>query len=159
MRSLEELESVFIVPIEQIEIDTKSRDDIPALLIGLQHLYSHKELLQQVFIVMRDHVAPDTNHNIGRPGMNWWQILVLAVVKQGLDCDYARLMELANQHRTLRQMLQHEGHDRHRYTERTLQNNINLIPETVLNQISLLVVQTDLAVARKRPWRRLRRPR
>ena len=36
-------------------------------------------------------------------------MLVLAILKQGLNCDWDRLCELANKHRTLRQMI---GHDR-----------------------------------------------
>jgi len=105
LRSLEEMNSIFIVPIEQIEIDTDCRDDIPVILIGLQQLYSDKALLQQALILMRDQVAPDIDHDTGRPGMHWWRILVLAIVKQGLDCDYARLMDQSNQHQALRLML------------------------------------------------------
>ena len=105
MRTLEEMNSIFIVPIEQIEIDTDCRDDIPVILIGLQQLYSDKALLQQALILMRDQVAPDIDHDTGRPGMHWWRILVLAIVKQWLDCDYARLMDQANQHQALRLML------------------------------------------------------
>ncbi|MCY4655899.1 MAG: hypothetical protein OXC80_03690 [Gammaproteobacteria bacterium] len=98
------MESVFTLPIEQIEIDTKSRDDIPAIFIGLQHLYRHKELLQRVLTLMRDQVASDNDHDTGRPGINWWRVLVLATLKTGLDCDYAHLTELANQHMILRRI-------------------------------------------------------
>ena len=37
------------VCIEDIELDLKSRDDIPALLIGLQHLYSREPLRERHF--------------------------------------------------------------------------------------------------------------
>ena len=105
MRSLEEKNSIFFVPIDQTEINTKCRDYLPAILFGLQHMYSDKALLQQVLMLMRDHVAPDIDHDTSRPGMHWWRILVLAIVKQGLDCDYARLMDQSNQHQALRLML------------------------------------------------------
>ena len=135
----------------------KRRDDIPAILVGLQHLYMKTEIRKQILTLMEAHVAPDHDHDAGRPGMHRWRLLVLTSLKQGLDCDYARLEELANEHNTLRQMLQLERHDTLEYTERTLQDNINLLPVTVLNQISDLVVQEGLDVANKRPWRRLRR--
>jgi len=119
LRSLEEKNSIFFVPIDQTEINTKCRDYLPAILFGLQHMYSDKALLQQVLMLMRDHVAPDIEQDTGRPEMHWWRILILAIVKQGFDCDYARLMELANQLKALPLMLLHEFHDGHRYTERT----------------------------------------
>jgi len=39
--------------------------------------------------------------------MEMWRILVLAVLKQGLGCDFDRLQELANQHGAVRDMLGH----------------------------------------------------
>ncbi len=72
-----------------------------------------------MLILMREHVTPDIDHDTGRPEMHWWRILILAIVKQGFDCDYARLMELANQLKALPLMLLHEFHDGHRYTEHT----------------------------------------
>ena len=37
------------VRIEDIELDIKSRDDIPVLLIGLQHLYTQEALRGRLF--------------------------------------------------------------------------------------------------------------
>ncbi len=42
----------------------------------------------------------------GRPGMSYWMIFVLLLMKQALNIDFDRLTELANQHQSLRQMLQ-----------------------------------------------------
>ena len=35
--------------IEDIKLDHKSRDDIPAVLLGLQHLYTHKQTREKLF--------------------------------------------------------------------------------------------------------------
>ena len=158
MRSSEKKEPVFIVPIDQIKINLKRRDDIPVILGGLQHLYVNTETREQLLMLMEEHVPEDCDPDTRQPGMDWWRLLVLATLKMGLDCDFARLEELANEHNTLRLMLQHASHDRHRYIEYTLQNNIALIPVAVLNQIGELVVQEGLACANRRSWRRLRRP-
>ena len=40
------------VRIEDIELDIKSRDDIPVLLIGLQHLYTQEALRDRLFALM-----------------------------------------------------------------------------------------------------------
>ena len=44
------------VRIEDIELDIKSRDDIPAILIGLQYLYSQKALCDRLFALMDKYV-------------------------------------------------------------------------------------------------------
>ena len=58
-------------------------------------------ILEQLGSVIIAETDPDT----GRPGMSLWSILVLGVLRLGLNCDYDRVMELANEHRTLREML------------------------------------------------------
>ena len=103
------------VRIEDIELDIKSRDDIPVLLIGLQHLYTQEALRDRLFALMDEHFLPGINRKVGRPGMAMWSILVMAVVKQGLGCDFDRLHELANQHKTLRNFFGHTDSDKKRY--------------------------------------------
>ena len=66
---------------------------------------------------MEEHVLPDTDGKVGRAGMEMWRTLVIGVVKQGLGCDFDRLHELANQHKTLRRFLGHaDALDEHRYS-------------------------------------------
>ncbi len=40
--------------IANIEFDPKSRDDIPKLLIGLQHIYITPELREEVFTILAE---------------------------------------------------------------------------------------------------------
>ena len=72
--------------IKDIKLDHKSRDDIPEVLLGLQHLYSHEETREKLFSLLEEHILPGTNRNVGRPGMELWRILVMGVLKQGLGC-------------------------------------------------------------------------
>ena len=44
---------------------------------------------------------------VDRPGMEIWRILVMGIIKQGLGCDFDRLQELANEHKTLCLLLGH----------------------------------------------------
>ena len=64
------------VRIEDIELDIKSRDNIPALLIGLQYLYSREALRDRLFALMDKYILPGVNRKVGRPGMAMWSILV-----------------------------------------------------------------------------------
>ena len=64
------------VRIEDIELDIKSRDDIPALLFGFQYLYSQEALRDRIFALMDVYILPGVNRKVGRPGMAMWSILV-----------------------------------------------------------------------------------
>ena len=44
--------------IKNIDLDLKSRGDIPALLIGLQHLYSDEDFRERLFALIEEHSAP-----------------------------------------------------------------------------------------------------
>ena len=103
--------------IADIFIDVTSRDDIPMILLGLQHIYTTEPLRKKVFKILEEvipHKETDNranpiavDANKGRPGMDQWCILVLGTLRLGPGADYDRIQELANQHRTLRMMLGH----------------------------------------------------
>jgi IS5 family transposase len=149
-------------PIGEIKLDLKSRDDIPKLLLGLQHIYVNPALREEVFAILRE-VIPEragggqASAALGRPGLAQWRILVLGVVRLGLDADYDRLQELATQHRTLRQMLGHsEWDDPHRYAVQTLKDNLRLFTPEVLDRINAVVVRAGHALVKKSPEEALR---
>ncbi len=73
----------------------KSRDDIPAILLGLQGLFSNETVPEAVFELLLDRFGEDRDLKVGRPGMELWTVLVFAVLKQGLGCDFDRLREHA----------------------------------------------------------------
>ena len=125
-----ELGGVFI---GDIVIDAKSRDDIPALLRGLKHNYVNPAIQTKVFALLEVEVNPRARKDSGRPGMDLWRILVLAILKQGLNCDHDRLAELANEHGTLRQMLGH-GLMEHHYKRQTIVDNDRLAEPAVAGQ-------------------------
>ena len=145
------------VRIEDIELNHKSRDDIPALLTGLQHLCRDEAFRPRLFALMEEHMLPGVDRKVGRPGMEMWRILVLGVVKQGLGCGFDRLHELANEHHTLRRFL---GHGdilyRHMYEYQTLADNIGHLRPELLAAVSGLVVESGHAVAGKKPGAPLR---
>lgn len=73
--------------------------------------------------------------------MEQWKILVLGVLRLGLDVDYDRIQELANQHKTIRQMLGHSDWlDEHRYELQTIRDNVSLFTPEILDRINQAVV-------------------
>ena len=95
------------VDISQIKFNPKSRDDIPRILKGLQYLYMDVALRSKIFQLLEEEIAPKVDKCNGRPGMTLWSILVCGVVRLDLNIDYDRVHELANEHKTLREMLGH----------------------------------------------------
>ena len=145
------------VAIGDIKIDPRSRDDIPAILKGLQLLYTQTETRAKLFELLERSLDLTAKVDVGRPGMELWRIFVLATLKQGLNCDFDRLQELANQHQTLREMLGHtDWDDKTHYPMQTLVDNVSLLSPEVLAEISQLVVDTGHKVAKKKPGAGLR---
>ena len=137
--------------IADINFDLQSRDEIPKLLIGLQHIYSTREIRDKVFCILK-HIVPRKNHETGRPGMDLWKILVLGSLRVNGNCDYDKLHELANNHRTLRLMLGHAETDIDSlYALQTIRDNVSLLTPEILDEINQVVVPVgqDLAMRKK----------
>jgi IS5 family transposase len=141
-----------------VEIDPKSRDDIPQILRGLQHIYTTPAIREPVFAILEEVLpqrpagdgsepaSPDT----GRPGMAQWTILVLGTLRLGLNIDYDRLQQLANEHRTLRQILGHgTWADEAYYELQTLKDNVALLTPDVLDRINQEVVRAGHKALKK----------
>ena len=146
------------VDIGAIALDPKSRDDIPQLLRGLQHIYTNPELRARVFAILEEVVPAGVNGqadtHTGRPGMEQWKILVLGVLRLGLNADYDRIHELSNEHKTLRQMLGHSGWadgEEDRYGLQTIKDNLRLFTPAILDRINQEVVRAGHTLVKKSP--------
>ncbi len=144
------------LPIEDIRIDPKSRDDIPALLSGLQYLYTNEKTRAELFNLLEKEALPDVNLAVGRPGMTLWGILVMGVLKQGLGCDFDRLHELVNQHKTIQAFLGH-GSFAPEYRRQQVIDNVHLLSPAVLSKVGQWVVNAGHRVSKKKPGVPLRR--
>lgn len=134
------------VDVSKITFDPKSRDDIPKLLRGLQHLYMEPDLRASVFELLKTQIAPTVNKSNGRPGMTLWSILVCGVLRLDLNIDYDRLHELVNKHITIREMLGHGAFEDVHYHHQTLKDNVSLLTPELLDAINQLVVQSGHAL-------------
>jgi hypothetical protein len=64
--------------VRDIQFDIHSRDDIPQLLRGLQHLYNDTKARDNILEQLGSVIIAETDPETGRPGMSLWSILVLA---------------------------------------------------------------------------------
>lgn len=147
------------IDIGSIRINKKSRDDIPKLLLGLQYIYTDRNIREAVFEILKEVVPPDSDGKskvsteLGRPGMDQWRILVLGTLRLCLDADYDRVEELANSHVTIRQMLGHPGaiddFDPTEYSTQTIKDNLRLFTPEILARINECVVRGGHELVKK----------
>jgi hypothetical protein len=142
--------SIGQIGIADIQIDVSSRDDIPVILLGLQHIYTTPPLRDAVFKILEEIAPTKLDNDVekvvslakGRPGMDQWSILVLGTLRLNLNADYDRILELANQHRTLREMLGLGCFDADkRYYLQTLKDNLKLFTPKIMGRINVEVIQ------------------
>ena len=94
-------------------------------------MYTNPQLRQRIFALLTEQVRPGINLKVGRLGKDLWRVLALAVLKQGLGCDYDRLQELANWRQTVREIL---GYSDEFYAERSSHYQL----QTLIANVSLL---------------------
>jgi hypothetical protein len=147
--------SLGATPIESIVFNARSRDDIPQILSGLQHIYTNESTRSEIFQLLESSLGKDVDFNNGRPGMDLWVLFVLGSLRVGLNCDYDRLHELANEHNTVRAMLGHGGWaDEFQYSLQTLKDNITLLTEELLEKINTIVVNAGHILVKKKKTKR-----
>ena len=138
-----------ILPIEQIRLPLTSRDELPPILAGLQWVWSHPTLKTELFALLEAKVLAGKKAT-GRTGMTLWQILVLGVVRLGLNADWDRMEHLARYDLLLRQMLGLPvtpwGQDPKGFGHQTLRDNVALLDIDVLKEISARIAAAGRAV-------------
>lgn len=137
------------VDISKIEFDLDSRDDIPKILKGLQHIYINETLRTSIFNLLESQISPKIDKNNGRPGMALWDILVCGVIRLDLNCDYDRLHELVNKHINIREILGHGIFDKVSFKHQTLMDNVRLLTPELLDEINQLIVTAGHVLVKK----------
>lgn len=144
------------VDISQIKFNLKSRDDIPKILRGLQHVYMDVPLREKIFALLESRIAPTVDKGNGRPGLPLWSAFVCGVVRIDLNADYDRLLELVNEHRTLRLVLGHAEFDATQYHFQTLKDNVSRFTPELLDEINQVIVDGGHVLVKKKAGEALR---
>ena len=142
------------VDISRIRFDPKSRDDIPKVLKGLQHLYMDMPPRSRTFRLLEAEISPEVDKSDGRPGMAPWKILVCGVLRLDPNIDYGRLHELVNEHDTTRELLGHGAFDREPDHFQTLKDNVALLTPELLDKVDRAVVDAGHILVKKRAAKR-----
>lgn len=158
-KRFEQQTSLGITPVSEVKFPLRSRDELPPVLKALQHIFVTAELNQQVFSILEERVSKGKKKT-GRPGMDLWHILVLAVVRHTLDTNWDRLEDMANYHTLLRQILgihverfETEGIE---FSYQAIVDNVSFIDEELLQKINSLVVEHGQNLLKKKGEEALR---
>lgn len=128
-------------PIGHVKLNLECRDEIIPILRGLQHIYSQPDVRDDILRLVGGDVNRDTRDDCGRPGLDLWQIAVLAAVRLGCNLNYDKLQDLAEQHRTLRHIMGVGDWDEETdFSWRRIRDNVCLLQPATIEQISHLVV-------------------
>ena len=136
-------------PIEEIEIPTKSRDELPPVLRALQYIYIKPEINEKVFKIIEKRINRYKN---GRPGLTLWEILVLGAVRLTLDVNYDRLEHIANYDSIVRELLgvKSTGFQKlKKYSLTSLKENVSKIDDEILEEINEVVVKQGHRIKKK----------
>ena len=138
---------LFTIPISAIKFHSNCRDEAPKLLKGLQAIFMDEQLNESIFLLLSNKINNKrvTLIKSGRTGMGLWEILVLCVMRQGLNANYDRIHYLANSDTIMRSIMGIECEsnlaiDRKQYGLTTIKDNVALLDEQTLNEINAIVV-------------------
>lgn len=136
-----------ITPIERINIP-KTRHELHPVLRSLQYIYTEESLKEKIFDILSAKINLQKN---GRPGLNLWEILVLAIIRLTLDIDYDFLEDQANSHKLIRGILGSDvlGSFGKRYPRQTIIDNVSLLDNSLINEINGLIVFEGHKFAKK----------
>lgn len=129
------------VDISNIKINLRSRDEIPKTLMGLQEIYKNDKTRDTTFEILKKLIDPEVSLSKGREGMSFWNILVLGCIRLICNCDYDKLHEHANEHKTIRQMLGFTIFDDKVLPLQTIKDNVKLFTPEILSLLNTMVVE------------------
>ena len=124
------------------EMAQRARDvAIIPVLRGLQHVYGNPTLRDSILELIAQDVNPQSSASLGRKGMGYWQIFVLASVRLGCDLDYDKLQDLAENHAKLRAIMQVGLLDATvSFDWRRIRNNVCQVRPETIEEINNLIV-------------------
>lgn len=143
-QKFEQQTTLGITPVSEVKFPLRSRDELPPVLKALQYIFVTPGLNEKVFSLL-DEVVCKGKMKTGRPGMDLWHILVLAVVRHTLDTNWDRLEHVANNDKLTRKILgihvDKFGIEEDEFFYQTIVDNVSLINEELLQKINALVVE------------------
>jgi transposase, IS5 family len=132
----------------------KSRDEMPAVLLALHHIFITPELNERIFEILENSITK-AKKPTGRKGMDLWHILVLAITRQANNTDWDKLHDWSNNHQKLREVLgvfntgsfvQHK-----QFELQCIKDNVKLLKLETLLEINQVIAEVGIEMIKKKP--------
>jgi transposase, IS5 family len=135
-------------PPDKVPLNLQCRDEIVPILRALQFIYSDAGWRKKILDLVGKDVNRRTSKKLGRFGLSYWEVTVLAAVRLGCNCDYDKLQNLAEEHRTLRRMMgigsweecQDDQRKKKKFDWSKIRDNVCLLRPETLKMINQAVV-------------------
>ncbi len=133
-------------PVTEVPLNLNCRNETIPILRALQHIYSRPEVRGPILRAIARDVNGKSSPRRGRPGLSYWEILVLAAARLGCNYDYDQLQDLAENHRALRQVMgigdwETEEQDRTKFDWRRIESNLTLLRPETIAEINQAIIQ------------------
>ncbi|HYQ57523.1 MAG TPA: ISNCY family transposase [Draconibacterium sp.] len=139
--------------IEDTPIPIQKRSGkLPELCAALKKIFISPEMNGKIFDILEKNISSD-KQNTGRPGMNLWQIFVLAQVRLCMNISYDELYDLSNHHTMIRQIMGIEsdfGHEKVKFSYRSIIDNVGLLDDQMVKEINDIIVEFGHLVFKKK---------
>jgi len=140
------------LPIEETPVPIKSRGSLAPLVASLKEIFMVPEWNERVFEILERKILSNKKKT-GRPGMNLWQIFVLAQVRLCLNLTYDELHDLANFHTMIRQLMGVEtgyGYEKVEFEYQNILDNVSLLDDATLKELNEVIVDFGHSVFKKK---------
>src|SRR5262249_31879954 len=142
MRLAHPQERLDCLPIAQVKLNLNCRDEIVPILRALQHLYADAQFRGELLRLVGKDVNQETSRMYGRRGLNYWEIVVLAAARLGCNLDYDKLQDLAENHRSLRQIMGiGDWQEEVDFDWRRIEDNLSKLRPETLKKLNELIVK------------------
>ena len=126
--------------IANLQLNVEGRDEIIPILSALQYVFSENKLRSKLVDLVEADINEDSRRDLGRDGFDYWQIIVLAVVRLGCNLDYDKLQDLAENHLALRCMLQLGQWDETSFGWRRIRDTLCMLKPSTIEKINHAIV-------------------
>ena len=151
-KRFEEQTSLGITPIAEVKIRTKSRDEMPPILVALQTIFTTPELNEKIFLILEKKICKGKK-DTGRKGMDLWHILVLSIVRHGCNTNWDKLHYYSNNDISLRKIMGVHTDFEATYFEfeyQSILDNVSLLDAETINQVNAVVVEYGIELLKKK---------
>ncbi|MGB4960289.1 MAG: ISNCY family transposase, partial [Saprospiraceae bacterium] len=120
-----------------------SRAGAYKIALALLEIYKTPQYNEEIFAILEAYINKGKQRT-GRPGMDLWQIFVLAQYRLGLDLTYDELDYMVNEDKTLRSLLGIQANEfdvaQQEISYQNLIDNLNLINDEMIRKINTVIV-------------------